>query len=59
MELIDKHGFRSDINKLRPLRNELKKLAEDLKGKLEKEAKELSSIYGFDIDEMMARHRDF
>jgi len=51
-KLIDKHGFRDDVDKLKASREELKQLAKDLKNKLEQKAQKLSSIYGFDIDEM-------
>ena len=51
-KLIDEHGFRDDVDKLKTLREELKTLADDLHDKLEQTAQELSVIYGFDIDEM-------
>jgi hypothetical protein len=56
-KLIDKHGFRSDVDKLKSLREKLKGIAEDLKDKLEQKAIKLSSIYGFDIDKMKVSHR--
>ena len=55
-KLIDRHGFRSDVDKLKSLREKLKEIAEDLKNKLEQKAIKLSSIYGFDIDKMKASH---
>ncbi|MCK4731659.1 MAG: hypothetical protein KAT65_04290 [Methanophagales archaeon] len=56
-KLIDKYGFRSDVDKLKSVREKLKGIAEDLRDKLEQKAIKLSSIYGFDIDKMKASHR--